>query len=355
MDKLRVAILGATGVVGQRLVSLLHRHPWFEIGGLYSSERHHGRRYGDVVEWILEEEIPESMADSRVYRVDPEALSPREYSLVFSALPSEIAQAMEPELARKGLIVVSNSSPYRLDSDIPLLVPEVNPDHVSLASLQEKRGWRGRIYKVPNCTTIILSMTLKPLLDEFGLSRVVVSSMQAVSGAGLRGVPSLRILDNLVPFIEGEEEKVETEPLKILGAIEGNRVRDPGFRVTASTHRVPVLEGHTLAIFVETRKEADPIEVARVMEDFKPSYLGKSLPSAPSRPLKVRREEDRPQPRLDRMEGKGMTVVVGRIRKDKALGGVKYVAMGSNTIRGAAGNAVLIAELLVSGLNSFSA
>ena len=350
MEKLKVAILGATGIVGQRLVSLLHRHPWFEVEGLYASKRHHGRRYSEAVEWVLEEEIPESIADTRVYEADPESLSPRDYDLVFSALPSDVARSVEPVLAKKGFVVVSNSSAYRLDSDVPLIVPEVNPDHIYVAGLQEGRGWRGRIYKVPNCTTIILSLTLKPLLDRFGLSRVIVSSMQAVSGAGLRGVPSLYILDNLVPFIEGEEEKVEAETLKILSSLEGGRLRDPGFIVSASTHRVPVLEGHTIAVFVETREEADPVEASKAMEGFKPSYLGKTLPSAPPRPLKVRRENDRPQPRLDRMEGNGMTVVVGRIRRDRALGGVKYVAMGSNTVRGAAGNAVLIAELLASSL-----
>ena len=348
MDKLKVAILGATGLVGQRLALMLERHPWFEVTGLYSSTRH-GVMYRDAVEWILEEPIPGYIGDLVLEKARPDAMSPRDYDLVFSALPSEAALELEPALARRGFTIVSNSSPLRLEDDIPLVIPEINPDHLELASLQARRGWRGRVYKVPNCTTIILSITLKPLMESFGLRRVLVSSMQAISGAGLRGLPSMRILANIIPFIEGEERKIERETLKILGTLKNGRIEDPGFTVSASAHRVPVIEGHTISVFAETAEKPEPGEVARVMEEFEPRELSTlSLPSAPARLIRVRRENDRPQPRIDALEGGGMTVVVGRIRRDHVMGGVKYIALGSNTIRGAAGNAVLLAELLVS-------
>jgi aspartate-semialdehyde dehydrogenase len=346
VDRLRVAVLGATGLVGQRLVSMLHGHPWFELGGLYASTRH-GARYSEAVDWVLEKPLPGEVGEMRVERVDPDAMRPRDYDILFSALPSSAALELEPLLARKGFTIVSNSSPFRLDGDVPLVVPEINPGHLALAGLQSRRGWSGRLYKVPNCTTIILSISLKPLMDRFGLARVIASSMQAVSGAGLRGLPSMYIIGNMIPFIEGEEAKIERETLKILGELDGERVKPPGFKVSASAHRIPVIEGHTVAVFAETLEKPEPGEVARVMEGFEPRHVARlSLPSAPDRLIRVRREESRPQPRLDALEGGGMTIVVGRIREDPVVGGVKYVVLGSNTIRGAAGNAVLMAELL---------
>lgn len=268
VEKLRAAILGATGIVGQRFISLLYRHPWFEVSSIYSA-RHAGERYGDVVKWVVGGELPGEMAEARLERGDPDSVVSDKPDIVFSALPSDAAKDVEPELAKRGLIVVSNSSPFRMERDIPLLIPEINADHVELSRLQERRGWKGRIYKVPNCTTIILAITLKPLLDEYGIEKVIVSSMQSLSGAGLTGVPSMLILDNLIPFIEGEEEKVESETLKILGSLVDGAIKPAPLKVSASTHRVMVLEGHTIAVFAKTRSTVEPEDAARVLKDFK--------------------------------------------------------------------------------------
>lgn len=348
--KIRAAVLGATGIVGQRFVSLLHAHPWFEVSFLAGSDRSAGRRYGEAVRWIIERRLPADIAEMELHPLDAGSIARGQVDVAFTALPADVAQQVEPELARRGVTVVSNSGNMRLDADIPLIVPEINADHLEVIDYQRrKRGWDGLIVKIPNCTTIILALTLKPLLDEFGARRVIASSMQALSGAGLTGVPSVLILDNLIPYIEGEEEKVERESLKILGATkEGIVEPNWSLSVSASCHRVMVLEGHTIAAFVELGRRASTKEVARALEEFRGNKIrGLGLPTAPARPVIVRREEDRPQPRLDRMEGGGMSVVVGRIREDRALGGVKYVALGHNTIRGAAGTGVLIAELLV--------
>ncbi|WP_434731487.1 aspartate-semialdehyde dehydrogenase [Thermogladius sp. KZ2Tp1] len=347
----KAAILGATGLVGQRFASLLADHPWFEITLLQSSGKSAGNRYGESVKWVLDSQLPAKVADLPVEPLDPASIAREGVDVVFSALPAEVSVDVELELARKGLVVVSNASPMRMEPDIPLLLPEVNADHVEVLELQRRRrGWSGGIVKVPNCTTSILTLSLKPLLDEFGLRRVVTSSMQAISGAGLTGLPSMLIMDNLIPFIEGEEEKVEEETLKLLGSVGSEGVTlNNSFAVTASCHRVMVLEGHTIAVFAELEKKSVAVEeVIKAMEEFKGNKIkGLNLPSQPEKPVVVRREPDRPQPRLDREAGRGMSVVVGRVRPDKVMGGVKYVVLGHNTIRGAAGNGVLIAELLV--------
>lgn len=348
--KKRVAVLGATGIVGQRFVSLLAEHPWFELEMVTASEKVVGRRYLEAVKWVIEKPMPKKVEDLIIEPLDVNMISKEKIDIVFTALPKEVAALVEQDLARKGLVVVSNASNMRLEPDIPLLNPEVNADHIDVVEAQRKnRGWSGFIAKVPNCTTAILTLTLKPLYDEFGIKRVVVSTMQALSGAGLTGVPSMFILDNLIPFIEGEEEKVETESRKILGELEKDRIMfNDKFRVTASCHRVMVLEGHSMAVFVEMEKIADVDEIIKALEEFKGNKIkGMALPTAPEKPLIVRREPDRPQPRLDRLAGDGMSVVVGRIREDKVLNGVKYFAIGHNTLRGAAGTGVLIAELIV--------
>jgi len=335
----KVAVLGATGIVGQRLVSMLSRHPWFELVAVASSEG--GERYGRAVDWVIEDPMPEDAGEmvlqpiSQLSNVD----------IVFSALPSDISADIEVELARKGVFVVSNASCMRLDGLIPLLNPEVNAEHIEVLELQHKL-YNGAILKVPNCTTAILTLALKPLLDSFGIDLVVASTMQAISGAGLRGLPAAFIQDNVIPFIEGEEEKVEKETRKILGRLTSSGIVQNNINVTASCHRVPVLEGHLISVFVKLRENAAVEDVVSALEKFPTNRIrGLGLPTAPDRPVVVRREADRPQPRLDRWEGNGMTVVVGRIREDRALNGVKFVVLGHNTVRGAAGTAVLIAEL----------
>lgn len=347
-ERLRVAVLGATGLVGQRFVARLSRHPWFELEALYSSPEKAGLRYGEAVQWIVDEEPDDYVWEERLKPLRPSEVAREGFDVVFSALPSSVAREVEVELARLGVRVVSNASPLRMEPDIPLLNPEVNADHAKLVELQSKRGWRGWIAKVPNCTTAILTLALKPLHDEYRVKRVTVATMQAVTGAGLRGVPSTVIIDNLVPFIPGEEEKVEAESRKILGTPSEGGVVEADFKVTAITTRVPVLDGHTEAVFVELEEPpASAEEAARVLEEFKGNKIkNMGLPSAPEKPVIVRREEDRPQPRLDRLAGNGMTVTVGRLRLDPVTGGVKMVVLGHNTIRGAAGNGILIGELL---------
>jgi aspartate-semialdehyde dehydrogenase len=347
-ERLRVAVLGATGLVGQRFVARLSRHPWFELEALYSSPEKAGLRYGEAVQWVIDEHPDDYVWEERLKPLKPEDVAREGFDIVFSALPSGVARDVEVELARLGVRVVSNASPLRMEPDIPLLNPEVNADHARLVELQSGRGWKGWIAKVPNCTTAILTLALKPLHDEYRVKRVTVATMQAVTGAGLRGVPSTVIIDNLIPFIPGEEEKVETESRKILGTLGDTRVEPAGFKVTAITTRVPVLDGHTEAVFVELEEPpATADEAASVLEEFKGNKIkSMGLPSAPEKPVIVRREEDRPQPRLDRLAGNGMTVTVGRLSLDPVTGGVKMVILGHNTIRGAAGNGVLIAELL---------
>jgi len=337
----KAAVLGATGMVGQRFLQLLAENPWFEIRVITASEKSVGKKYSEATRWLLGEDMPESLSDLEVQPTDPNSVGG--VDVVFSALPTEVAGKVEEDFAKAGYMVVSNASSHRMDLDVPLLNPEVNAEHVHLIDKQRrKRKWDGAIVTNPNCTTTILTLSLKPVLDKFGLGRVLVSSMQALSGAGYPGVPSLDIVDNVIPFIQKEEEKVQSETLKIFGSIE-----EPApIKVSASCHRVCTLDGHTEAVFVETKKETDPLEVKEAMDKFRgePQRLG--LPTAPERPIIVRNEEDRPQPHLDRMAGRGMVVVVGRIRRDLALGGIKYIVLGHNTIRGAAGCAILNAELL---------
>ncbi len=348
MAKIPVAVLGATGTVGQHFIKLLLNHPWFELTALTASERSAGKRYGDAAKWYLSEEVPEQVADVEVRLTEPRAV--KDAKLLFSAMPAEEAAKVEPACAEAGFIVSSNSSNLRMDSDIPLIIPEVNPDHLKLIEAQRKqRGWDGFIVKNPNCTTIVFVLPLKPLLDAFGINSVLVASMQALSGAGYAGVSSMAIEDNVIPFIAKEEDKAEDEPLKLLGKLRDNDIKQAPIRISASCHRVSVLDGHTAAVFVELGKRARPEEVVEALSKFKAKPQKLKLPSAPEQPVIVSSEEDMPQPRYSRHAGSvpGMAVVVGRVRNDPALkNGIKFIACGHNVIRGAAGAAVLNAELL---------
>jgi aspartate-semialdehyde dehydrogenase len=338
---LKAAVLGATGNVGQIFVQLLEGHPWFETSVVAASERSKGRTYGEASRWRQSTPIPEDAAQMNVVDITPKAV--KDVDIVFSALPSDVARKAEEDFAKAGYVIVSNASAHRMDPDVPLLNPEINCSHVSLIEEQRrKRKWDGAIVTNPNCSTTVLSLALKPIYDNFGITIVIVSTMQAISGAGYPGVASMDIVDNVVPYIGGEEEKMETEMQKILGS-----PSEPAdFKVSASCHRVPTIDGHMEAVFVETKREAEPNAVAEAMENFVGEPQKLNLPSAPPKPVVVMKEIDRPQTRLDRMEGKGMSTVVGRIRKDPVLNGVKFLALGHNTIRGAAGCGVLNAEYL---------
>ncbi len=340
---LKASVLGATGMVGQLFIQLLDGHPWFEVSVVAASERSAGQKYSEVAKWKLPTPIPKSVRDLEVMDITPKAV--KDVDIVFSALPAEIAGKTEKDFAKAGYAIVSNASSHRMEPDVPILNPEINYDHLFLIEEQRrKRKWSGAIVTNPNCSTAVLSLALKPIYDEFGISRVIVTTMQAISGAGYPGVASLDIVDNVIPFIRNEEEKMQAETLKILGS-----PSNPAhFKVSASCNRVAVIDGHTEAVFVELNREADPEEIIQAWQKFagKPQKL--KLPTAPTKPVVYRREDDRPQPRLDRMEGKGMSAVVGRIRKDPVMRGCKFIAMGHNTIRGAAGVGILNAECLKS-------
>lgn len=336
----KVAVLGATGMVGQKFIQLLENHPWFEITGLIASEKRVGKIYGEEVNWLVSENIPEKVKDMEMLPMDPKHV---DADIVFSALPADIARDVEPKFAEEGFLVASNASAFRMEPDVPLVIPEVNADHLGLIEVQKRnRGWDGFIVTNPNCTTIMLVLTLKPLMD-IGLERVKVASMQALSGAGYPGVPSLSIVENIIPFIRGEEDKVETEPLKLLGKFNGNSIDFAGIKVSASCHRVPVIDGHLEAVFAEFDSDVSVDDVKNAFKSLKPID---GLPTSPEEVIVVREEPDRPQPRLDRDAGNGMSVVVGRIRKD-GDNGIKYILLGHNTVRGAAGASILNAELMV--------
>jgi aspartate-semialdehyde dehydrogenase len=342
-DRIPVGVLGATGLVGQRFVALLARHPWFRLEAVAASERRVGERYGESVEWYIEEPLPEEAAGLELRPPRPESF--RDVEFVFVALPKEAAAPLEPELARMGKVVVSNASVYRMEPDVPLLNPEANWEHIRLLEEQRRRrGWSGAILKVPNCTTAVLTLSLAPLHAAYGVREVYMTSMQAISGAGFRGVPGYAIVDNIIPFIRGEEEKVVRETNKILGRLEGGEVKPAGIEVVATTTRVPVLDGHLESVVARLGAEPSLEEVVETWRSWrsKPQELG--LPTAPQQPVVVRREQDRPQPRLDRKEGRGMSVVVGRPMLAKP-GLLRYLVLGHNTVRGAAGTGVLIAEL----------
>src|SRR3989440_4685115 len=341
--KFRAGVLGATGMVGQRFVHMLANHPWFELADLAASERSSGRRYADVVKWHLAAPIPEAARNMVVKDLAPNL----ECDFVFSALDSSVAGTAEEEFARAGYPVLSNSKNHRMDPDVPLLIPEVNASHLDAIPVQQKnRGYEsGFIVTNPNCSTAGLVLVLKPLADAFGLEKIFVVTMQAVSGAGYPGVASLDILGNVVPFISGEEEKMELEPQKLLGKWDGSRFVDAGIGLSAHCNRVPVIDGHLACVSIGLKKIASLDEVREAIRNFEVDAELASLPTALRNPLVVLDEENRPQPRRDVNAGNGMAAVVGPVRECPLLD-VKLTLLSHNLVRGAAGAALLSAELL---------
>jgi aspartate-semialdehyde dehydrogenase len=342
MSKIEVGILGATGAVGQQFIALLARHPWFEVSWLGASHRSEGKAYRDATAWRLSAPLPDSVARQQVDQATPG----RAPKLVFSGLDSSVAGEIEGAFAAAGHVVVSNSRNYRMERDVPLLIPEVNADHLGLLDAQQTgRGWTGRIITNPNCVVVVVAMALAPL-RQFGLLNAVVTSLQAISGAGYPGVASWDILGNVIPYIGGgEEEKIETETGKILGRFDGRAVSDHPVTVSASVNRVPVQNGHTTAISVQLDQRPDAAALVSAWNCFRGRPQQLELPSAPAQPLVYLTEQNRPQPSLDANRDGGMTVTIGRLRPCAVLG-YKFVALGHNTIRGAAGAAILNAELM---------
>lgn len=343
MKPYRVGILGATGLVGQRLIERLAGHPWFCVAAVAASERSAGRSFAEAVSWRLSTPLPPDVAalTVRACRVD----ELRECDLVLSALDAPIAGELEPRLAGAGIPVISNSSAFRQHDEVPLVVPEVNASHLAMLDEVQERNRGGFIVTNPNCSTTGLVLAMAPLHRSFGIERIVVSTLQAVSGAGIEGPRALEMLDNVVPYIPGEEEKIEREMGKILGSIEGTRLRRAELAVSAHCHRVATTDGHLEAVSVGLSRRTGQDEVIAALEGFRGEIEGEQLPSATAPAVVVRREPDRPQPRLDRDAGGGMTVVVGRVRPCPVLD-FKIEVLSHNTVRGAAGGTLLNAELL---------
>lgn len=342
--KIPVAVLGATGAVGQTFMRLLANHPWFEIAELAASERSAGKRYGDASKW-LEGEFPSAkILDQRVIACDPGVVrSP----IAFSALDSSVAGDVEVAFARAGKIVLSNAKNHRMDVDVPLVIPEVNGDHLALlAEQRRKRGWSGGIITNANCSATVAAMALAPLHEAFGLKQAFLMTMQAVSGAGYPGVPSLDILGNVIPYIADEEPKLEKELGKLLGTLRDDEIVPADFAVSSHTNRVPVEHGHTICMTLSFKKKATPEAAVEALRAWKGCDATMNLPSRPSHPIIVADLPDRPQPKRDVNAGAGMSVTVGRVRKDPILD-LRLVAMGHNTVRGAAGGSVMNAEMLV--------
>ena len=342
MSRLPVAVLGATGTVGQKFIRLLADHPWFQVTVVTASPQSAGKRYADAAHWREPVPIPDPVADLVVLPSD----QPVEVAVAFSALDTAAAGPIEPAWAKAGAAVVTNASPYRMDPLVPLLVPEVNPAHVGLLAAQRRaKGWAGALVANPNCTTAGLVVALAPLHREFGVSRLFVSTMQAISGAGWPGVASLDILGNVIPHIKNEEEKVEQETRKILGALVGDAIREAGITSSVHCNRVPVHDGHTETVSVGLERRATVDEARAAIESWRPDPKVAGLPSTPARPLELDHRDDRPQPLLDRERGGGMTATIGRLRPCPLLD-LRFVVLSHNTIRGAAGAAIQNAELL---------
>jgi aspartate-semialdehyde dehydrogenase len=337
----KIGILGATGVIGQRFIQLLEGHPWFEITWLAASDKSSGKPYAEATKWKLDTPLPERIGKMIVSPNTPEAAP----SIIFAALDSDIARELEPKFAAAGCAVISNSSAFRMQSDVPLVIPEVNAAHLDLL---ETQTWRkqsgGYIVTNPNCSAIGLVLALKPLADRFGIESVFVTTMQAVSGAGYPGVPSLDILGNVVPYIKSEEEKMEEETLKLLGKLTGSKVQPLNARISAHCNRVAVEDGHTESVSIKLSKQATREQILAAWAEFVP-LAGYDLPTAPQQPIEWSPLEDRPQPRLDRNRGKGMAATVGRLRPCSLLDW-KFTVLSHNTIRGGAGAAVLNGEFL---------
>ncbi|MEN3047768.1 MAG: aspartate-semialdehyde dehydrogenase [Candidatus Caldarchaeales archaeon] len=342
MARLKVGVLGATGMVGQIYLRMLDRHPWFEVSSV-SGNTTVGKSLAEA--YGGKGEVPERLRDLEVLPSDPRKF---DVDFVFSCLPTEAARSVEPEFARAGFPVFSDASAHRYQEDVPLMVPEVNPDHLDLIEVQRRRrGWDGFIVTTPNCTTLTFVLPLKPLVDAFGVKHVDVVTMQSVSGAGYNGVPSMAILGNIIPYIKGEEEKVSSEPKKILGRLSDGRIEPARFEVDATCTRVPTLVGHLASVSVELERDFRFEEVVEALSSFEGLPQRLELPTAPRRPIVVASEPDRPQPRLDAEAGdvRGMPVFVGRMRRGARERTVRFVSLSNNLVRGAAGIAILTAEL----------
>jgi aspartate-semialdehyde dehydrogenase len=341
--RIQVGILGATGMVGQSFVKFLQGHPWFDIAWLGASDRSAGKPYSEATAWRLDGVMPSTVSAMRVEECKP-GNAPK---LLFSATDASVATEIEQAFARAGHVVVSNSRNHRMEPDVPLLIPEINPEHLKIIPLQQRnRGWSGQIATNPNCSTMVLALALAPL-KQFGITRVVATTMQAISGAGYPGVPSMDINANVIPFVGGEEEKMERETQKILGDFAGHSIRPLAAKVSAHCNRVPVVDGHTVATSVEFARKPSADDIIGAIQDFRSLPQERGLPSAPAQPVIYMHEQDRPQPRRDAERERGMAVFVGRLRECPVLD-YKFIALGHNTIRGAAGAAVLNAELMYS-------
>ncbi|HEX5977682.1 MAG TPA: aspartate-semialdehyde dehydrogenase [Nitrososphaeraceae archaeon] len=351
---LKVAVIGATGAVGQEFIIALNKHRWFELTQVAASERSAGKKYIDairdpnsgILRWHNREEVPDYIKDVVVSRVDD--IRPENFDLIFTALESDDAKIIEPKFA-KTTPVISTAAAFRYEPDVPILIPGINDDHAELLNIQRKnRGWKGFIAPLPNCTTTGMAITLKPILDSFGIDRVFMTSMQALSGAGRSpGVIALDIMDNVIPYIPKEEEKVQVETKKILGYMNNGSVAPASLKVSCTCTRVPVLDGHTESVFVETKETVEAQDVKEEMVKFSKNVTITGLPSAPKDYIIVHDDPTRPQPRIDREVNDGMTTVVGRIRKDTAFDkGIKYMLLSHNEKMGSAKGAVLLAELL---------
>jgi aspartate-semialdehyde dehydrogenase len=342
--KISVGILGATGMVGQHFINFLQNHPWFEVAWVAASDRSAGKPYREATAWRLSGIMPSAVEKLTVAECKPGNGAPR---LVFSAMDASVATEIERDFAQAGHVVVSNSRNHRMEPDVPLLIPEVNPDHLKIIPLQQRRrGWKGQIATNPNCSTIALAMALAPI-KQFGIRRVMATTMQAISGAGYPGVASMDINANVIPFIGGEEEKMQQETQKILGEFTGDSLVPLDAKVSAHCNRVPVLDGHMVATSVELERKPSLPEIIQAIESFRSVPQERKLPSAPERPVQYMEAVDRPQPRRDAERERGMAVFVGRLRECPVLG-YKFMSLGHNTIRGAAGAAVLNAELMYS-------
>lgn len=353
---LKVALIGSTGAVGQEFVVALHKHPWFDLTHIVSSERSAGKKYIDairdpqsgILKWHNREQVPEYIREKVVSKIDD--IDPKNFDLIFTALESDDAQLIEPKLAQH-VPVISTAAAFRYETDVPILIPGINDDHTDILNKQQKeRQWKGFIAPLPNCTTTGLAITLKPLIDNFGVKNVFMTSMQALSGAGRSpGVIALDILDNVIPYIPKEEEKVQIETKKILGRYDtsSQEISSNDINVSCTCTRVPVSDGHTEVVFVETVEKADPSSVKKKMVEFSDNVSVKTLPTAPTDYIVVNDDPTRPQPRVDREVNDGMTTVVGRLRKDSVFeNGIKYVLLTHNEKMGSARGAVLLAELL---------
>ena len=336
-----VGILGATGAVGQRLIQLLDPHPEFEITALTASESSAGEDYRDAAKWRIDTPIPDYVAEMEVRATDPTYV-PNDVDLLFSSLPSSVGEAVEPKFAEEGYVLSSNSSNFRTDEDVPLTIPEVNADHLDLIEVQrDERGWDGAIVKNPNCSTITMVPPLAALEEAFGLERVDVSTLQAVSGAGYDGVTSMEIIDNAIPHIGGEEEKMETESQKLLGSFDGAAIEWHDVDVSASCNRIPTLDGHLENVWADTSDDVTPAEAAEALREY-PSI---DLHSSPDQLIRVFEEPDRPQPRLDRNYDNGMGIATGGLKE--TTHGINFNCLAHNTLRGAAGASILNGELLL--------